>query len=385
MDAMEESSRIILNISGTKYEVTRNSLLTQVSSRLGQLASSLDSTKLEEIYFNRPSVPFEAILMFYQTGKLHLPPNICPNVFKEELEYWEIDHELMEQCCFLNYIQFLDSYKTKSDFKSTIKQSQDFTLSPLARKNRVWRIIDYQERSWLSKIFLFVGVAFVLLSVSTLALSTLPQYKRTLTTCEWYEYVVADDAINPEVKNYFMKYDCHLLKITTTGNEFQFDFDQKEPPQQFQPQKQHVGKRSIPYKGNPQITTSSTNVTQNGSIAEHDSQQDTLKTTFPTLTFKNDIFYQIDYLATAFFTVELLLRLLVCPSLKVYFMNFLNVIEFVVLIGTYVDIVIFNMKSGYKFSPTFTSLVDFIKFLRVIRLLRYCQHLAAVKVLKFSL
>ena len=152
MDAMEESSRIILNISGTKYEVTRNSLLTQASSRLGQLASSLESRKLDEIYFNRPSVPFEAILMFYQTGKLHLPPNICPNVFKEELEYWEIDHELMEQCCFLNYIQFLDSYKTKSDFKSSIKQGQDYTSSPLARKDRVWRIIDYQERSWLSKV-----------------------------------------------------------------------------------------------------------------------------------------------------------------------------------------------------------------------------------------
>ncbi|XP_071170989.1 potassium voltage-gated channel protein Shaw-like [Mytilus edulis] len=152
METFTNSNRILLNISGNKYEVTRKSLLTHPSSRLGKLVSASQNTKQEELYFNRPSMAFESILMFYQTGKLHLPSNVCPNVFKEELEYWEIDHELMEQCCLMNYVQFLESYKTKAEFKNSIIQSDKGTSKPCSSKNRIWRIIDYKERTWLAKV-----------------------------------------------------------------------------------------------------------------------------------------------------------------------------------------------------------------------------------------
>ncbi|XP_063435721.1 potassium voltage-gated channel protein Shaw-like [Mytilus trossulus] len=152
MEPFTNSSRILLNISGTKYEVTRKSLLTHPSSRLGKLVSASQSTKQEELHFNRPPMCFESILVFYQTGKLHLPPNVCPNVFKEELEYWEIDHELMEQCCLMNYMQFLEGYKTKTEFKNSIIQSDKGTSKPCSGKTRIWRIIDYKERTWLAKV-----------------------------------------------------------------------------------------------------------------------------------------------------------------------------------------------------------------------------------------
>lgn len=234
------------------------------------------------------------------------------------------------------------------------------------------------------QLFLFVGIGFVLLSVITLALSSLPEYRRTLTACEWHEYVSADHNMDVEVKKYFGKYDCKMLNLITSGSDFHFNIVEDDDHKELFHEDDNFNER------NPEISTTFSNFTPEGlqdgtDIKEGGRRDTTLKTTLPDVTLKNNIFYQIDYLATAFFTVELLLRLCVCPSLKLYFNNFLNAVECIVLFGTYVDIIMFNMKSIYKFSSILTNIIDFIKFLRVIRLLRYCQHLAAVQVLKFSI
>lgn len=68
-------------------------------TRLGKLAETVDDVQWDEFYFDSPAEPFGSILTYYKTGELHLPPMVCPNVFKSELRYWEIDHNKLEQCC----------------------------------------------------------------------------------------------------------------------------------------------------------------------------------------------------------------------------------------------------------------------------------------------
>lgn len=151
---MMSASRVRLNISGTTFEITRKLLKAHPHTTLGKLIADADVSKYEELYFDRPATPFESILTFYQTGRLHLPQNICPNVFKEELEYWEIDYKQLDRCCLLNYVQFLDSNNTKIDFQNAIAPETTCLTRPLSTRNRIWRILDYKDKSWIAKVFI---------------------------------------------------------------------------------------------------------------------------------------------------------------------------------------------------------------------------------------
>jgi len=37
------------------------------------------------------------------TGELHIPLNVCGNVIKKELEFWRIDENTIEKCCWDHY------------------------------------------------------------------------------------------------------------------------------------------------------------------------------------------------------------------------------------------------------------------------------------------
>ncbi|XP_052098409.1 potassium voltage-gated channel protein Shab-like [Mytilus californianus] len=366
---MMSPSRVRLNIPGTKFQITRKLLEAHPHTTLGKLITDADVSKSEEFYFDRPATPFESILTFYQTGRLHLPQNICPNVFKGELEYWKIDYKQLDRCCLFNYIQFLDSNKTKLDFQNAIEPEIACLSCPLSTRNRIWGILDYKDKSWIAKLVLLNGILFVLLSLLTLALSSLPRYRRPLTTCEYYEYSLSKDKTNPAILNFLEQHDCNKLQVSESGDEFYYYYydynyyyyDQDDNTTEL-----------------PSLPTSSQN-------PDKTKKQTTIKIEPSNVSLKLDIFYQIDYSATAFFTLELILRLMVCQGVFLYYKNVLNVIDTIVLLGTFVDIVLWNLQSSYKFSSELTSFIDFIKFLRVFRLLKYYQHFTYVQVVKFSI
>jgi len=38
-------------------------------------------------------------------GKLHYPTDVCGPLFEEELEYWGLDSNQVEPCCWMTYTQ----------------------------------------------------------------------------------------------------------------------------------------------------------------------------------------------------------------------------------------------------------------------------------------
>ena len=40
-----------------------------------------------------------------RTGKLHYPTDVCGPLFEEELEYWGLDSNQVEPCCWMTYTQ----------------------------------------------------------------------------------------------------------------------------------------------------------------------------------------------------------------------------------------------------------------------------------------
>ena len=61
-----------------------------------------------EFFVERHAPSFVHILDYFQHGELHLPPDVCPYVFKRELHHWGVDPTVMSDCCQRKYLSFLD-------------------------------------------------------------------------------------------------------------------------------------------------------------------------------------------------------------------------------------------------------------------------------------
>ena len=97
--------RIIINVGGTRFETYRSTLRLLPETRLAQLSptnSDFDPIRIE-YFFDRDPVSFSAILNYYRTGKLHVPNEVCGNLFFEELNFWGIGERSIQPCCWTTY------------------------------------------------------------------------------------------------------------------------------------------------------------------------------------------------------------------------------------------------------------------------------------------
>lgn len=64
----------------------------------------------------KASFPCKVCLRFdffrFRTGKLHYPTNVCGPLFEEELEFWGLDSNQVEPCCWSTYSIHRDTQAT---------------------------------------------------------------------------------------------------------------------------------------------------------------------------------------------------------------------------------------------------------------------------------
>ena len=60
-------------------------------------------------FFDRHPGVFAQILNYYRTGKLHYPTDVCGPLFEEELEFWGLDSNQVEPCCWMTYTVHRDT------------------------------------------------------------------------------------------------------------------------------------------------------------------------------------------------------------------------------------------------------------------------------------
>lgn len=102
---MDGENRIILNVGGIRYETYKTTLKKIAATRLSRLTEALANYDpvLNEYFFDRHPGVFAQILNYYRTGKLHYPTNVCGPLFEEELEFWGLDSNQVEPCCWSTY------------------------------------------------------------------------------------------------------------------------------------------------------------------------------------------------------------------------------------------------------------------------------------------
>jgi hypothetical protein len=122
----DAENRVILNVGGIRHETCMYFSIEKIRfffskliflfqdkatlkkipatrlSRLTEALSNYDSV-LNEFYFDRHPGVFAQILNYYRTGKLHYPTDVCGPLFETELEYWGLDANQVEPCCWMTY------------------------------------------------------------------------------------------------------------------------------------------------------------------------------------------------------------------------------------------------------------------------------------------
>ena len=91
---MEE--RVVLNVGGKRFETYVTTLLNYPDTLLGAMFSRRNFHLRRpdvrgEHFFDRDPIAFSAILNFYRTGRVFLPPGVSEELLQEELQYFNID------------------------------------------------------------------------------------------------------------------------------------------------------------------------------------------------------------------------------------------------------------------------------------------------------
>ncbi|XP_025155595.1 potassium voltage-gated channel protein Shaw isoform X2 [Harpegnathos saltator] len=293
------NDRVTLNVGGVRHETYKATLRKIPATRLSRLTEALVNYDpiLNEYFYDRHPGVFAQVLNYYRTGKLHYPADVCGPLFEQELEFWGLDSNQVEPCCWSTYSVHRDTQATlaildklegvegeklsDAEIARAFGFEEEYHNGTLTRwqrlRSRVWILFDEPYASLTAKSIACVSVLFTCLSV--------------LCFC---------------VKSY------------------------------------------APAESSP-----------------GDSKEDRSNDSDP-----HRAFFYLEHACNAWFTVEIVLRCLVSPSLKRFAMSPVNVIDLVATMSFYTE-----------FSAEPSLYLDLLSIARVLRLFKLTRHSPGLRIL----
>lgn len=102
-----------------------------------------------------------------------------------------------------------------------------------------------------------------------------------------------------------------------------------------------------------------------------------------TIATSNQFLQYLDYICTAFFTLELIVRIVFAPVKLAFFRSPMNLIDIMALLPLYVQIAL-EMTDEYNCLRNHTAVIEIIFILRIVRIFRIfhlVKHYKALKIL----
>ncbi|KAL3105627.1 hypothetical protein niasHT_021730 [Heterodera trifolii] len=333
--------RVVLNVGGIRHETYQATLKKIPATRLSRLtpAQSNYDSMLNEYFFDRHPTVFEQILNYYRTGKLHYPTSVCGPLFEEELEYWGLDANQVEPCCWMTYTQHRDTQETLAvldkldtdELKDEDPQTQEQHRMKkfgwedafwegrlnwwMRTKPRIWALFDEPYSSTAAKVVASISVCFICISIFSFCFKTHPSFR------------------------------IPILQISNLS-----DFSSSPSV----PQHSHIH--------------------QQQQFHSHFNQPINVQR---VATEPHKIFAQIEFVCNIWFTFEILVRFVCCPNKLNFFKYPLNLIDLVATLSFYTDAVLVRLFRDQ--APK--DLVEFLSMIRILRLFKLTQHHRGLQIL----
>lgn len=168
MENESYGGRVVINISGVIYETRLATLERYPHTLLGssEKRKQYYDSKSKQYFFNRNRQSFEAILYYYQSqGRLSKPPDMPFDVFKEEVEFFQLGDEVLD--------------------KLFRKEGYVFDGPRPLPKNRfqkqVWECLEYPDTSKMANIMTIVSLTIIIVSVLLTVIMTVHKNNNSST------------------------------------------------------------------------------------------------------------------------------------------------------------------------------------------------------------
>ncbi|XP_031365611.1 potassium voltage-gated channel protein Shaw-like isoform X3 [Apis dorsata] len=181
------NDRVILNVGGVRHETYKSTLRKIPATRLSRLTEALVNYDpvLNEYFYDRHPGVFAQVLNYYRTGKLHYPTDVCGPLFEEELDFWGLDSNQVEPCCWSTYSRHRDTQATLAILDKLDVEGERLSDEQIARlfgfdeengegarltgwqrlRARMWALFDEPYSSFAAKCVACVSILFICLSV----------------------------------------------------------------------------------------------------------------------------------------------------------------------------------------------------------------------------
>ncbi|CAF1061525.1 unnamed protein product [Rotaria sordida] len=205
MDSSLEN-RIIINISGVRFETFKSTLEVYPNTLLGNAKRRkyYYDNVLDEYFFDRHRGCFEAILYYYQSkGRLRRPNSVPLDTFLEEITFFDLGQDALAQVL-------------KDENLKEVEKAQ----LPRNRCRRyIWATIEYPEFSFIAKLFNIISYGDIVpvtvlgrLTAVLCALTGVGTVVMMKVTVMIFTIVMAIFLINIINGNPVKRYSNHLFK-----------------------------------------------------------------------------------------------------------------------------------------------------------------------------
>ncbi|XP_039484314.1 potassium voltage-gated channel protein Shaw isoform X3 [Drosophila santomea] len=400
---MDGENRIILNVGGIRYETYKATLKKIPATRLSRLTEALANYDpvLNEYFFDRHPGVFTQILNYYRTGKLHYPTDVCGPLFEEELEFWGLDSNQVEPCCWSTYSIHRDTQNTLAILDKLDIENEKPTEEQIARlfgfeealsngelncwqriKPKIWAMFDEPSSSTGAKIVAGMSVFFIFVSVISFCLKTHPGFRVDLPSG-------VHDAHGPGA-----------------GGPPHGHDPMAEPPQTHQYHQHSItppsGSIGPTFRVTNYTSYSSGNFTApgqatpiatikggqrqrlkrniNGSILNEFIEEKILGHNgrrkhgwIETYGQPHEAFFYVELVCNVWFFIEVIIRLIVSPNLWQFIKSPVNIIDFTATLSFYTDVM---QRMG-----EYTGLLEAFSIVRIMRLFKLTRHSPGLRIL----
>ncbi|TNN12293.1 Potassium voltage-gated channel protein [Schistosoma japonicum] len=331
-----ENQRVVLNISGLRFETQFSTLKKFPNTLLGnpkKLDRYYDSLR-NEYFFDRNRPSFDAILYYYQSGgRLRRPVNVPIDVFTEEINFYEIDEDAVEK------------YRDDEGFIR-----EDVKILPENKfQRKIWLLFEYPESSLAARCVAICSIFVIVLSIIIFCIETLPSFKH-------YKFVnLSTYGVSIPLPNFnvsMMRNESNNINNPSTNDLTLLSKNTDDLFQSLTDCRQHYDPMKCLL------------------ITEDD---------IPTVV---DPFFLIETICIVWFTFELLVRFASSPEKILFFRNIMNFIDIVAIIPYFITVgTMVADESKSQNQAMSLAILRVIRLVRVFRIFKLSRHSKGLQIL----
>lgn len=159
--------KVIINIAGLRFETRLKTLDQFPETLLGDPMKRMGffDPMRNEYFFDRNRPSFDGILYYYQSGgKIRRPANVPLDVFADEIIFYELGQEAMEQ------------FREEEGFIKEV----EVPLPTNEFYRQFWLLFEYPESSNAARGVALVSIFVIVISIIIFCMETLPEFREDL-------------------------------------------------------------------------------------------------------------------------------------------------------------------------------------------------------------